>query len=73
MDPLRVEAVDRLVEHHRVRVAEQRRRDPEPLPHPERELAGSFARDVLQADEVDQLVDAGPGMPWVCASASRWL
>ena len=43
VDPLGVEPVDRLVEHQRRRVAEQRRRDPEPLAHAERELAGALA------------------------------
>ena len=33
---LRVEPVGRLVEDQQLRVAEQRRREPEPLPHPER-------------------------------------
>ena len=37
--PSGIEAVDRLVEHHDLRVAEQRRGDPEPLAHPERERA----------------------------------
>ena len=40
------------------RVAEQRGRDPEPLAHAERELAGALVGDLVQADEVDQLVDA---------------
>ena len=35
-DPGRVEAVRRLVEHEHLRVAEQRRREAEALPHPER-------------------------------------
>ena len=58
VDALRVEPVDRLVEHHRVRVAEERRGDPEPLAHPERELARALLRDLVEPDEVDQLVDA---------------
>ena len=55
VDALRVEAVDRLVEQQRLRVAEQRGRDAEPLAHAERELAGALARDLVQADQVDQL------------------
>ena len=58
LDPLGVEAVHGLVEHHRVRVAEQRRGDAEPLAHAERELARALAGDLVQADLVDQLVDA---------------
>ena len=58
MDALGVEAVDRLVEEHRLRVAEERGGDAEPLAHAERELAGALARDVVEADEVDHLVDA---------------
>ena len=40
VNPLRIEPVHRLVEHDRRRVAEQSRRDPKPLPHPQRELPG---------------------------------
>ena len=58
VDALRVEAVDRLVEHHRLRVAEERLRDAEALAHAERELAGALARHLVQADEVDDLRDA---------------
>ena len=58
LDALGVEAVDRLVQHHRLRVAQQCRRDPQPLAHAERELPGALARDVVQPDEVDQLLDA---------------
>jgi hypothetical protein len=58
VDPLRVEAVDRLVEDQGARVAQERGRDPEPLAHAEREGAGALACDLVQADEVDQLVDA---------------
>ena len=57
VDAFGVEAVHRLVEQQRGGIAEQRRRDSEPLPHPERELPGALARHVVQADEVDQLVD----------------
>src|SRR5581483_4575721 len=57
VNALGIEAVHRLVEEQRLRVAEQRARDPEPLSHAERELAGALPRDVVEADEVDQLVD----------------
>ena len=40
------------------RVAEQRRGDAEPLAHAERERPDALARDVLQPDELDHLVDA---------------
>jgi hypothetical protein len=65
------EAVDRLVEDQDLRVAEQRSGDPEPLAHSERELAGPLARDLVEADERDQLQDPR-GIPWVWASARRW-
>ena len=58
VDALGVEAVDRLVQDQRLRVAEQRRRDAEPLAHAERELARPLAGHLVQADEVDHLVDA---------------
>ena len=63
MDAFRVEAVDGLVEHHRLRIAEERSRDAEPLPHAERELSGALLRHLAQADEVDQLLDAPPRDP----------
>jgi len=45
-DPLRVESVDRLVEHHHARIGEQRRGDPEPLAHAERKRCRArFPRD----------------------------
>ena len=58
LDPLGVEAVGRLVEDQDLRVGEQRRGDPEPLAHAERELPDALAGDLLQADAVDHLVDA---------------
>ena len=73
VDALGVEPVDRLVEQHRRGSPSSAERDPEPLAHAERELAGALARDVVQADEVDHLVDPALGMPCVWASASRWL
>jgi hypothetical protein len=61
VDAFRVEPVDRLVEHHRARIAEQRCCDPQPLPHAERELTRTLLRHLAQADEVDQLLDAPAG------------
>src|SRR5438067_12883305 len=57
VDALWIETVHRLVEHDRLRIAEQRGRDPEALSHAERELARSLASDLVEADEVDQLAD----------------
>src|SRR4029077_3682215 len=54
----RVEAVARLVEHHRLRVAKERLRDAEPLAHAEGELAAALARHLVQPDEVDELGDS---------------
>ena len=62
-DALGIQPVDRLVEQQHVRVAEQRRRDAEPLPHAEREAAHPLVRDGLEADEVDHLVDPGDRQP----------
>jgi hypothetical protein len=48
-DSLRVQAVQRLVEHQHGRVSQQRRGDAETLRHAERELPGPFARNGLQS------------------------
>ena len=61
LDALGVESVDRLVEHDRVWIAEQRRGDAEALAHSEREPPDALARHVLQSDELDQLLDARAG------------
>ncbi len=52
----RVEAVDRLVEHHRRGVTQQRRGDPKPLAHPEGEAPGGTIGDIGQADDVEHLL-----------------
>ena len=57
-DAFRVEPVDGLVEHHRRRISEQRRRNPKPLTHPERELSRPLFRHLVKSDQVDQLVNA---------------
>ncbi len=59
VDALRVETVDRLVEQQHLGVAEQRRRDPEPLPHTERETAGTPLGDVPQPHDAQHLVHPG--------------
>ncbi len=56
----RVQPVDRLVEQQHLRVAEHRGRDAEPLAHAERETARPLARHVLQPDQGEHLVNAGP-------------
>ena len=74
VDPFGIEAVDRLVEHHGLRVAEQRGRDAESLAHAERELAGALAGRRRAGRRGRSARRRGCcGMPWVCASASRWL
>jgi hypothetical protein len=47
LDALGVESVDRLIEHHRVRIAQERLRDAEPLAHAEREAPDPAGRDVV--------------------------
>jgi hypothetical protein len=59
-DALDVQAVHRLVEDDGGGVAEQRRRDAQPLPHAEGEPARPPARHRAQADGVDDLIDPGP-------------
>ena len=56
-DPFGVEPVERLVEHQHRRVAQQRRRQPQPLSHPERVAARLAPASRLQADLGDDLVD----------------
>jgi hypothetical protein len=58
--PFGVQAVDRFVQHHGLRVAQQRRCHPEALAHAEGEPADPFAGDLLQADDVDHLVHPPP-------------
>ena len=56
-DALGVHAVERLVQHQHRRVAEQRRGDPEPLPHAERVAARLAPGRRLQAGLLDHLID----------------
>src|SRR5581483_9520946 len=60
-DALRVEAVDRLVEHQHLGVAEQRRGDAEPLAHAEREAARALLGHLAQAHQLQRLADPGLG------------
>ena len=55
-DALRVEAVRRLVQHQQVGLAQQRRSQPEPLPHAERVRLDRPAADPAEADLVQHLV-----------------
>jgi hypothetical protein len=54
---LGVETVDRLVEQHDPRIAEQRRGDAQTLPHPEREAAHARAGDLAQPHQIEHLID----------------
>jgi hypothetical protein len=57
-DAFRVEPVDGFVEDHGTRVAEQRRRDAQPLAHAQRETTGTPPCHLAQPDGVDDLVHA---------------
>ena len=57
--PGRVEPGRRLVEQQELRVAQQRRRDAEPLAHPVRVAADAVLAAIAQLDHVEHLVDAG--------------
>ena len=72
-DALRVEAVGGLVEHQDPRIAEQRRREAEPLAHAERVAARAPVAGVLERDQLEQLLDALVADPGRLASARRWL
>ena len=73
-DPLGIEAVDGLVEEEHAGIAEQCRRDPEPLGHAQGELPGPLACHRGQSDELEHLVDTrAEVMALVWARAHRWL
>ena len=57
-DALRVEPVGRLVEDHRVRIAEHHAGEAEPLAHAERVALDPALGDVGQPDELQHLLDA---------------
>jgi hypothetical protein len=54
--PLRVEPVRRLVEHEHLGIAEQRRRQPEPLAHSQRVALDAPLSRLAQVDEPEHLV-----------------
>ena len=56
-DPFGVQAVDRFVQDHGLRVAQQRGGNAESLAHAEGESAGAFAGNLLESDDVDHLLD----------------
>ena len=78
-DALRIQPVDRLVEHQDLRVTEQRRGDAEPLAHAERESLGPLPGHVGQPDEAEHLVHpalagcrwSGPGSAGGCGRCGR--
>ena len=73
-DALGVETVDRFVEEQHPGVAQERGGDPQPLAHPEGELAGPPPRTVLETHHPEHLVDTRVrGIELVWATASRWL
>jgi hypothetical protein len=59
-DPLGIEPVHRLVQQQHRRISQQRRGDPQALPHPEGELPRPPLGRAGQADHVEHLVDPGP-------------
>jgi hypothetical protein len=56
-DPVRVEAVDRLIEEQDGGVAQQRRGDAKALPHPERVAPDPAPGDLGETDLFEDLVD----------------
>ena len=72
-DALRVEPVDRLVEHQDGRVAEQGGGDAQPLAHAQREPVGPAAGDGLQTDDLEHLLHPLARMPLLWARQNRWL
>ena len=56
-DAGRIQPVGGLVEQEQPRVAQQRRRDPESLLHPEGVALDLVARPFAEADELEQLLD----------------
>ena len=70
---VRVEAVDRLVEHQHLRVAQQRAGDAEPLAHAERVGAGAAPGGPGQPDAFEHLVDPAARGCRCCAPwPRRW-
>jgi len=71
--PFGVEPVDRLVEDQYGGISEERGGDAESLAHAQGQLAGPAVGRVGQADDAENLVDAGPGISLESASQIRWL
>jgi hypothetical protein len=64
VDPGRVQAVGRLVEHQHLRLADQGVRDPEPLPHAQRVVAEAPVAFLAgQPDQLQHRVDPAPRQP----------
>jgi len=61
--PGRVEAVGRLVQDQQSRRGQERRGEPQPLPHPEREAADAVVGDVGEPDLLERLADAVGAVP----------
>ena len=68
---LRVEAVQGLVQNQDLRVAEQRRPEPEPLAHARRVLADPAAGGLLEPDDREHFVDAGARQPGQCRERAQ--
>ena len=70
-DALGVEPVGGLVEDQRAGVAEQRRGDPEPLPHAQREASDALAGDLVRPTRSSSASTRRRPMPWVWASEQQ--
>ena len=56
-DALGIQTVHRFVQQQRARIAEQGRRDSQPLAHAERKAAGPLACDLFEPDQAQHLID----------------
>ena len=72
-DPLRVEAVGRLVEHQHARVAEQRGGESEPLAHAERVALRAAPAASRSSTSSSSSSTRARGSPAARASVRRWL
>ena len=70
-DAFGIQPVDRLVEHQDVGIAEQRRRDTQPLPHAEGEPAHALVGDRSRPTSSMTSSTRVPGRPLLRARASR--
>lgn len=55
---IRIQTIHRFVENQRRRITQQRRRDPEALPHPQGKPANPLRSDISQTNQPQQLVDS---------------